>query len=91
MSEKALHLPTPDGQAFPFGFNKDCICYWKDQRGVWMLWLPKVGLGDLSNHDVTLHPEDNTISVSPSILVGEGWPPARQCHGFLEHGVWRDA
>jgi hypothetical protein len=48
--------------------------------------LPLVG--NLSAHQVVEH-EDGTITVSPSILIrrhnGHEW------HGFLEHGVWREA
>jgi hypothetical protein len=47
-------------------------------------------LGDLSKHDVTEH-EDQTITVSPSILIGGQGTSLPTWHGFLEHGVWREA
>lgn len=59
----------------------------KQHDGVvfWACMLPDGQMGRLSTHDIVEH-EDNTITVSPSILVtGE-----KQWHGYLEHGVWRE-
>lgn len=65
------------------------MCYWKEDN-IWYLYLPKCGLGNLSNHQVIEH-EDGTISASPSILVtGHASGDAITMHGYLEHGVWRD-
>ncbi len=92
-----MRLPTPaDLGSYPEGYSDDRLCYWKDQRGVWMLNLPHYGgcLGNLSQHTVVEH-ENGTITVSPSILIS-----ARRCidgvwrdinvHGYLERGAWRD-
>lgn len=88
LSEHAKRLPTPEPGHFPDGFDTQTICYWRDHRGVWMLYLPGGGLGDLSQHDVTEH-EDGTITVSPSILVTSPRPAGeRRRHGFLRRGVW---
>lgn len=56
--------------------------------GVWYLRLPGFHTGSLENHHVTEH-EDGTITVSPSILHTDY--DGRQAHGFLEHGIWRNA
>lgn len=45
-------------------------------------------LGTLRNHTVVEH-EDGTITVSPSILVGQGTTNT-PWHGFLERGIWRE-
>ena len=42
-------------------------CYYKHE-GIWYLYMPGCGLGNLANHEVTEH-EDGTITVSPSILT----------------------
>ena len=42
----------------------------------------------LKAHTVVEH-EDGTITVSPSILVSDNKGPL--WHGFLEHGIWREA
>jgi len=63
------------------------VCYWRTPEGVWMLYLPMCGAGNLARHTVTEH-EDGTISVSPSIRMN-GHPLER--HGFLVRGEWRDA
>ena len=57
--------------------------YGKDTNGTWMARPPVGSAGHLTDHEVTEH-EDGTISVSPSILSDD-------YHGFLEHGVWREA
>lgn len=52
----------------------------------WMLLLPNGLLGSIVTHTIVEH-EDNTITVSPSILTKdhkESW------HGYLEKGVWRE-
>lgn len=66
-----------------FGFNKG---EYGILDGIWYACTPNGLLGNLSKHEVTEH-EDGTITVSPSILVtGDG-----EWHGYLEHGVWREA
>jgi hypothetical protein len=65
------------------------ICYWK-AKGVWFIFIPGCGTGTLAGHTVEEH-EDNTISVTPSILLrghNKGVPTER--HGYLTHGVWKD-
>lgn len=47
-------------------------------------------VGSLAEHDVVEH-EDGTITVSPSILVEYYGEKLISWHGFLEHGVWREA
>ncbi len=56
-------------------------------NGIWYACTPNGHLGNLKNHEVVEH-EDGTITVSPSILVGQG--DVDVWHGYLEHGVWRD-
>lgn len=86
MSENAKRLPSPQDEGqFPEGFDTRSMCYWKD-RGVWWLYLPGGGVGNLTNHDITEH-GDGTITVSPSILVTSGRKD-RHRHGFLKRGVW---
>lgn len=47
--------------------------------------------GWLGNHQITEH-DDGTITVSPSILIQSTWASEPvQWHGWLEHGVWREA
>ncbi len=63
--------------------------YFKDEHGIWWIRPPRGDMGMLTDHTVTEH-DDNTITVSPSILLdsdtrGIIW------HGFLERGVWREA
>lgn len=63
--------------------------YGKDSNGKWWARVPSpgFGIGSLGNHDITEH-EDGTITVSPSILcTGHN---AKQWHGYLERGVWRE-
>ena len=69
--------------------------YWKDPNtDQWLVYCPQGGIGNVSKHTVIEH-EDNTITVSPSILLTYG--PADEAgnrkawHGYLERGVWRDA
>ena len=69
--------------------NDQEMCYWKES-GIWWLYLPGCGIGNLSNHTITEH-EDGTITVHPSILVtGHDKGERTQRHGYLERGVWRD-
>ncbi len=55
--------------------------------GIWSACTPNGHLGNLKNHEVTEH-EDGTITVSPSILVGDD--KGDHWHGYLEHGIWRE-
>jgi hypothetical protein len=78
------------------------ICYWyappyvgtadgKQYPGEWLFYIPRCGVGRLTNHTVVEH-EDGTITVSPSILfTGHDEGRKIQRHGFIERGVWRDA
>jgi hypothetical protein len=54
----------------------------------WLVCLPTGELGNISGHTITEH-EDGTITVSPSIL--DIIPGGGGYHGWLEHGVWREA
>jgi hypothetical protein len=59
------------------------ICYWKDQDGLWWIYLPSAGAGVLRNHRVTEN-ADGTITVDPSIkLQGQ-----KLRHGYLRAGNW---
>jgi hypothetical protein len=64
------------------------ICYWHSS-GIWWLYLPGCGVGNLSNHKIEEH-DDATITVSPSIKV-TGHHEGRQTirHGFLVRGKWQ--
>lgn len=61
--------------------------YWKERHG-FMCCTPDGQVGDLSRHEVVEH-EDETITVSPSILVGRPGGPRPAWHGYLERGIWR--
>ncbi len=56
--------------------------------GSWHGKTPNGLLCGLRNHTVTEHP-DGTITVSPSILVGNG-TGGLQWHGYLKAGVWEE-
>lgn len=66
--------------------------------GVWYALPPGEPdmLANLGKHTVTLH-EDDTITVSPSILIskplgiffGCRTESIQEWHGYLERGVWR--
>lgn len=63
------------------------------RAGRWYACTPNGHYGDLANHEVTEH-ADGTITVSPSILVSGYDNDLREktmWHGYLEHGVWREA
>jgi hypothetical protein len=54
----------------------------------WECCTPNGHQGNLGRHEVVEH-DDETITVSPSILVSV--PPGTEVwHGYLEHGVWRE-
>lgn len=68
--------------------------YWKESD-IWWLYLPGCGIGNLSNHQIVEHKDENgkvtSISVSPSIKVWghkDGEPTIR--HGHLKYGVWEE-
>lgn len=79
--------------------------YWKDKDGHWQVAAPVpqdddgfLLIADVSTWTVTEH-DDGTITVSPSIFWGAGgypnsppeWAAAHRWHGWLEHGIWREA
>lgn len=69
--------------------DRDKVCYYKINYS-WMLFHPEVGLGSLTDHEVTEH-EDGTITVSPSIAIETKHKGQQvKVHGYLEKGVWRD-
>ena len=86
MTTEAVRLPDVEPGSFPEGFDWDVMSYWR-QSEVWMLYLTKGHLGNLSQHDVTEH-EDGTITVSPSILVTQPGNDLVRRHGFLKRGLW---
>ena len=63
--------------------------YGKQPDGTWYCVTPSGRFGGLAKHTVVEH-EDNTITVSPSILVSEPRVDDTPWHGFLERGVWRE-
>lgn len=65
--------------------------YGKRENKWWYCATPG-GMADLSKHDVIEH-EDGTITVSPSIAVTtpQSDASANFWHGFLEHGIFREA
>ena len=60
--------------------------YGKDINGDWLARPPKGHTGSLIKHDVIEH-EDQTITVSPSILITSA---KDSYHGYLEKGIWRE-
>jgi len=72
---------------YPDAENYNNICYWKNDQGYYMIYFPEGHLGQLQKHKIIEH-EDNTITVSPSILLRT--PPIKERHGFLKHGIWQD-
>lgn len=62
--------------------------YGKWTDGTWYGCAPNGEGCNLGAHQVTEH-ADGTITVSPSIEISNGKQVVY--HGFLEHGVWRDA
>lgn len=63
--------------------------YGKGMDGNWYCVPPNAPdlIGNLSRHEVTEH-EDGSITVSPSILIGD--MSRHSWHGYLERGVWRE-
>ncbi len=61
--------------------------YFQDRDGSWRGESPNGLPVWLKTHAVTEH-EDGTITVSPSILVGDRGK--KQWHGYLERGIWRE-
>jgi hypothetical protein len=59
-------------------------------EGVWYGMAPASGelLANLANHQVAENP-DGSITVRPSILVGDG-EGGHQWHGYLTNGVWTE-
>lgn len=60
---------------------------WDQDNGNWYAHCPGSDdlTANLTSHTITEH-EDGTITVSPSILCGDG---KVEWHGYLERGVWR--
>jgi hypothetical protein len=61
--------------------------YGKQPDGDWYAVTPSNLMANLNSHEVVEH-EDNTITVSPSILVDD--MHEKNWHGYLERGVWRE-
>jgi hypothetical protein len=76
--------------------DKIAPSYWQLDDGTWNIFLPDERakpewdgfLGALGGHTVIEH-EDGTITVTPSILITDGWTKCTR-HGHLERGVWRE-
>ena len=65
------------------------ICYWFEQ-GLWWIYLPKCGVGNLSNHTIVEN-SSHTITVTPSILVkGHNKGQTLVRHGYLTDGIWKE-
>lgn len=62
----------------------DYWCYKK----AWYGRTPVGSYCNLSGHTVIEH-ADETITVTPSILVTAPHQPDQNWHGYLEQGVWR--
>lgn len=87
---KAIRLATPEVYKIPGDLDDSQVCYWKDMDGMWMLYLPGCGIGNLSKHQV-IEFEDGTITVTPSILMDGHKDGAKvQKHGYLTKGEWLD-
>jgi hypothetical protein len=56
------------------------------ERLGWWCKTPNGHGGNLRAHTITEH-DDRTITVAPSILVGDA--TGELWHGYLERGVWR--
>jgi hypothetical protein len=61
--------------------------YGKWKNGTWYAETPNGHGANLCRHQVTEH-HDGTISVTPSILVGDNKGPL--WHGYLTRGVWKE-
>ena len=86
MTEKILRLKdTTKQREIAPELDMTRICYWRGPDR-WYLYLPRGGLGDLSQHEVEEH-EDGTITVTPSILVTAPNSDRRR-HGFIRRGIW---
>lgn len=71
---------------YPADHQEDRICYWKNSDGFFMIYIPKIGVGQLKKHEVEEH-EDGTVSVSPSIVLSNGHISR---HGLLKRGIWEE-
>lgn len=63
--------------------------------GHWVVRPPGHNAGGIPHHGVIEH-EDGTITVTPSIVLEDYESNQRDSlrvawHGFLEHGIWREA
>lgn len=95
-AEGKLHFTQPGDYGLVPGAPKwsvrlpnwtdELIGFWTGSEG------PKEFSVWIGSHSVTLH-EDGTITASPSILWGPDYciEPRMAWHGYLEHGVWREA
>lgn len=88
--EFTRRLANPESPAIAAG---DYGRVYRDGGYIWMCCTPGGHVGDLTKHSVTEF-EDETITVSPSILItapGHADPEiAKGWHGYLERGVWRE-
>ena len=77
---KGRRIPWPNGRLFMPGE------YAQSPQGVWYGKTPNGHLGSFELHEVVEH-EDETITVSPSILIKIG--EQEVWHGYLERGTWK--
>jgi hypothetical protein len=86
-AEAAVRLADVAHGDLPGDLDDTRVCYWRSP-GEWWIYLPRAGVGRLTNHEVTEH-EDGTVTVRPSV----GMKPASSGggyvrHGFLTRGEW---
>lgn len=70
------HLRLADGE---YGYSEN--------HKRWEARPPGQHVSSIEKHDVMVH-EDNSITVSPSILISDG--SGELWHGFLRRGVWEE-
>lgn len=87
--EQAIRLgDVASDSDMPRHLDTGRICYWRSP-GHWWIYLPRAGVGRLTNHQVTEH-EDRTITVTPSIAQKRSNSESWDRHGFLTRGQWTE-
>ncbi|PKN20418.1 MAG: hypothetical protein CVU71_01100 [Deltaproteobacteria bacterium HGW-Deltaproteobacteria-6] len=72
-------------------FPKERGEYSKQSDGTWLLCLPTGIHGQINNKTWKIVEHDNnTITVTPSILTTTTGHPELTWHGYLEAGIWRE-
>jgi len=89
MEEHAIRLADiASDRDLPDDLDDTRICYWRGPAQ-WWIYLPRAGIGRLTNHKVTEH-EDRTITVRPSIGLRKTAAGRFERHGHLTRGEWRE-